>query len=271
METAIGIVSELKYEYFKQDDMARTSVGLNKQWEPHITNFVKLYNSFFSIKNIIDVGANFGYHTLLFSKEVEQSVFAFEPQLQNYSLLEKNIEHNSIKNIKPFNTACGNSNCEIRMPITTDTKNYHNMGDFTPNIMKNNSTSHSITQSVRLDDMDFPQIDLIKIDVQGWEKKVLSGCSNLLKKYKPTLIVEFEHFQLSKTVTTCEELFKYIRENNYHIFYLDYQYPADHVCVHNDNLEEFRSKFKTYIVDHTIDNNLNHNIHHGVNEKLVVL
>ena len=49
--------------------------------------------------NIIDIGANFGYHSLLFSKYVKNKVFSFEPQEQNYNLLSFNINFNNIKNI----------------------------------------------------------------------------------------------------------------------------------------------------------------------------
>ena len=144
-----------------------------------------------------------------------------------------------------------------------------NMGDFTPNLVSNNK--FSTTKSVLLDEVDFcGPIDLIKIDVQGWEKKVLVGSENLLKKCKPVLIIEFEFFQLAKTDTTCEELFNFIRSNNYHIFYLEYHYPSDHICIHNDNLHDFRAKFGNHILPHTQDNELNNNINYGVNEKIVI-
>ena len=39
--------------------------------------------------------------------------------------------------------------------------------------------------------------------------------------------------------------------------------------IHNDNLTDFRNKFKSYIFCHTEDNTVNHNIQHGVNEKLL--
>jgi hypothetical protein len=122
-----------------------------------------------------------------------------------------------------------------------------------------------------LDEYNFPcKIDLIKLDVQGWEKKVLSGAINLLKTHKPVLIVEFEYFQLSKTNTTCKELFDFIRAQDYYIFYLDYEYPSDHVCVHKDNLEDFRVKFKDHILPNTENNSVNNNLIYGVNEKIVM-
>jgi hypothetical protein len=101
-------------------------------------------------------------------------------------------------------------------------------------------------------------------------KKVLIGANHLLKTHKPILIVEFEHFQLIKTNTSCKELYDYIREQNYYIFYLEYSYPSDHICVHNDNLEDFRIKFKNYIFPHSENNEINNNFINGVNEKIVV-
>jgi FkbM family methyltransferase len=270
MKTKIsGEILGLKFKYFSNDFMASISVDCNEEWEPHITKFTQKYNNLYQIKNIIDIGANFGYHTLLFSRSCSVNVHAFEPQIQNYELLEYNIKNNDIKNVILYNYACGDENCEINMPIF-DCEHQINMGDITPNLDCTNN-KYSTTKSVLLDDIDFQSnVDLIKLDVQGWEKKVLLGSINLLKKHKPILIVEFEYFQLCKTNTSCKELFDFIREQNYYIFYLEYKYPSDHICVHNDHLEEFRIKFKDYIFTHTENNGINDNIIHGVNEKIVM-
>jgi len=259
MNTCLIELNGIKYKNFVNDDMARSSVAVGKPWEPHLTQFVQLYEA----KTIVDIGANFGYHTLLFSKQA--TVYAFEPQSQNYQLLLDNIELNNITNVIPYNFACGDTNCYVKMPII-DTKSNVNMGDITPDFVSSNYTT---TKSIVLDEMDLPQIDLIKIDVQGWEKKVLIGSRNILATWKPALIVEFEGFQLAKTNTTCKELFDYIREQNYYIFYLDHQYPSDHVCIHNDKLAEFREKFKDYIFEHHADNWINNNVQNGVTEKIV--
>ena len=81
----------LKFKYFVNDHLGSGTVGINKEWEPHITLFTQKYNSLFNIKNIIDIGANFGYHTLLFSRECSENVYAFEPQSQNIVLLKYNF------------------------------------------------------------------------------------------------------------------------------------------------------------------------------------
>ena len=268
MQTAVSKeINGMKFKYFISDLLGSNSVGKNEEWEPHIFNFVRLYNSTHNCRDIVDVGANFGYHTLFFSRECTGNVHAFEPQVQNFGLLNDNVEINNTKNIVTYNNACGEDNSEIKMPIINDSYHMHNMGDITPNLF--NGNNYSTVKSVRLDDIKFSSnVDLIKIDVQGWEKKVLKGAVNLLRVNKPVLIVEFENFQLQKTGTTCKELFDYIRDQNYYIFYLEYQYPCDHVCVHNDNLGNFRLKFKDYIFPHTCNNDLNNNLLNGVNEKI---
>lgn len=258
----------LKYKYFINDFMALTSIDLKKEWEPHITKFTQLYNSLYNIKNIIDVGANFGYHSLLFARECSENVYSFEPQIQNFELLKENVKINGIKNIILHDYACGDENCFIKMPIF-DCDYTINMADITPNL--NIDNKYSISKSIILDEYNFShKIDLIKLDVQGWEKKVLMGATNLLKKHKPILIVEFEYFQLKKTNTTCKELFDFIREQDYYIFYLEYTYPTDHVCVHNDNLKDFMLRFKKHIFRHTENNTINNNLIYGVYEKIVM-
>jgi len=266
LETNIVTINNVKFKFFKDDDLAKSSIALNIPWEPHITSFVEYYNKYFPIQNIIDIGANFGYHSLLFSKYVKNKVFSFEPQEQNYNLLSFNINFNNIKNICSYKMACGEENDTIKMPIVENYNNSINMGDFTPNII--NKHNFTYVKSVKLDYIDFPPIDIIKIDVQGWEKKVLKGSYNLLQHHKPILIIEFEEYQLNKLNECCKNLIEYIRENNYYIFYLDYKYPSDHICVHNDKLNEFKKCFNSVISTHTQDNNINHNILYNINEKI---
>jgi len=269
MNRVLTNIKNFKFEYYVNDLLARNSIGNNKEWEPHITKFVKLYNdNFQNIENVIDVGANFGYHSIIFSEIIKGNVYAFEPQIQNFILLQKNIEHNNIKNILAFNNACGDEICRIKMPFIPEINYSINMGDFTPN--HTSIYNYTECESILLDNMDLPKIDFIKIDVQGWEKKVLLGCHNILQKDKPILIVEFEKFQLEKTNTSCEELFNFIRNNNYYIFYLEFEYPSDHICIHNSKLDDFRIKFKNNIFSHDEDNNINNNILYNINEKFVV-
>jgi|SaaInlV_150m_DNA_4_1039716.scaffolds.fasta_scaffold00218_4 FkbM family methyltransferase len=257
---------DLKLEYFLLDLLGKNSIGRGECWEKHMISFFKNYTKKCKVGNIIDIGANFGFHSVMFSKLINGKVFSFEPQQQNYQLLLNNIKHNDIQNIVAYNHACGDSDTTVSLPIIPHNITEWNMGDFTPNIMLGRCKSNTV-RSVILDNFDLPKIDFIKIDVQGWEKKVLSGLVQTLRKDKPILIVEFEEHQLSKVNCSSKELFDFIRGLDYYIFYLEFEYPCDHICVHNDNLKEFEHLFSENIYPHTTDNKLNFNYTNGVNKK----
>lgn len=252
--------------------MAESSIAKGTAWEPHIVRFVEKLKEVYDIHHIVDVGANFGYHTLFFSRIVGEGgmVFAFEPQVQNYDLLQKNVHDNSLTNVTTFNNACADTEDVVYMPLfelplTAPT----NMGDITPNVLCHNVIAYTHpVKSVRLDDVGLPKIDMVKIDVQGWEIHVLHGFRKKLQEDKPILIVEFEHFQMSKLGNTCKDLADILRKHGYHIFYLEYTYPSDHVCVHNDHLPDFCVKFRDHIHDHSENNAINQNVSLGVNQKI---
>ena len=119
-----------KFYYYKSDNMAMNSIDKQCIWEPHILKFVAKLGS---LKNIIDIGANFGYHSIMLSKYVENFVYAFEPQIQNYELLKRNKEVNELDKIIIFNEACGSENTHVYMPVIANNATNVNMGDFTPN------------------------------------------------------------------------------------------------------------------------------------------
>jgi len=255
-------------EYYESDMMGRGSVGEGKKWEPHILEFTKFFKNNFKLSNIIDVGANFGYHTLFFSKEASKDVFSFEPQPQNLQLLKNNIKNNNISNVKIFPFAVSDNENPIYIPVIDDNTTITNMGDIT---LQNNKTNNNVkVVSVLLDRIPIFEIDLIKIDVQGWELNVLRGATNTIKRDKPILLIEFEIDQFVKTNTTCEQVANFIRELGYYIFYLDYEYESDHICVHNDKLDRFMEVFKDKIHDHSRYNYVNENINFGVNKKIVM-
>jgi hypothetical protein len=141
------------------------------------------------------------------------------------------------------------------------------MGDFTlnHNIMSDNFYK---VKCVRLDDILKETIDIIKIDVQGWEQNVLNGSQNIISNYKPLLIIEIEEYQLNRNGMTSEKLITQIRNFGYYIYYLDYKYPSDHICVHETKLQEFNTHFKKYIFEHNELNNINNNILYGINKKI---
>jgi len=234
------------YSLYSVDNISN-DLKNGKVWESHLLRFMECYLKKDDI--CLDIGANFGYHTLEMSR-LSRKVHSFEPQLENYILLQTNIKNNRIENVSTYNNAVGNTNDTVKMPIfnimTTDKKNI-NMGDISINHLENQNT-YTECKTVKIDDLELDRVDFVKIDVQGYEKFVLEGMIHTIEKTSPLLVVEFEDHQLSKFGYQSSDLVQLLKGLGYVIFLLDYEYPSDHVCVHTSRLEEFKQKMGKYIL-----------------------
>lgn len=131
---------------------------------------------------VYDVGANIGYHSVAFASK-KSKVFSFEPQPMSYKLLEMNTEN--MNNVQLFNIALGNTNGEIYV------------SEYDPTKKENYGTSFVTTEETsiqvpikKLDDLDIPLPDVIKMDVEGYEYDVLLGCENKIKEKNPIIFYE---------------------------------------------------------------------------------
>lgn len=147
----------------------------------------------------IDVGAHYGYFTLLASQIVgsQGKVFAFEASPRNYEILFKNTHQK--KNITSLNLAISNEDSVINFYEfpnlyseynTIDIEQFENeswFGDYKPDSVE--------IQCIQLDDFlrNYnlrPKI--IKIDVEGAEAKVIEGLKiHLSSSYNPVIVMEY--------------------------------------------------------------------------------
>tara|TARA_R110000851_G_scaffold39143_1_gene99817 strand:+ start:730 stop:1509 length:780 start_codon:yes stop_codon:yes gene_type:complete len=242
-----------------ENDWLGRSVLNGEEWEPHISRFFE--RNLTSNDILVDAGSNYGWHSIKSSKLCEE-IYSFEPQKLIYDLQLSSINKNNLNNILLFNCGVGNLNEKKQMrPI-----NYEdsvNIGDLSI------GDGGEEIEIKTLDSIIPNGFDFIKIDVQGYEKFVLEGAIDNIRKYKPTIIVEFEEHQLRKFGYGCTELFDMIRELGYVIYFLDYHYPSDHVCVHKDKLNDFILKNNQWIHPLTESNYLNRNLENGVTEKII--
>lgn len=156
-------------------------------YEAPLLEYLKQYEP----KCFVDIGANIGNHSLFFHLNGTKEIHAFEPQPDNFKLLELNCP---FPEYKTYNCALGNELKEISMdnqPL--------NMGAC--RVIEGNDTE------MRLLDMYQLKPDLIKIDVEDMEVQVIEGAMETLKKYKPRLIVEHSDLQhFYKTFRLLEPL-----------------------------------------------------------------
>jgi len=136
---------------------------------------------------VLDVGANFGYLSLVWSQTIckEGKVIAFEPSKDVFSSLSKSIKANNVSSIiDAVNVAVGNENKMVNLYLNDSTSNV---------IPENENQKSNAVQMIRLDDyieQMSSACDLIKIDVDGIEHEILKGSIETLKKHQPIYIVE---------------------------------------------------------------------------------
>jgi len=136
-------------------------------------------------KAFIDVGAHVGSFALYASK-IFGKVYAFEPQEFNFQGLTANIELNKIGNIKAFQSGAGDINTEKEISFRGGGSKI-----YSGNIPKLPGVEYNSIKIVRLDDQEFDlPVSVIKIDTEGYEEQVLAGADNLIKLYKPVLLLE---------------------------------------------------------------------------------
>lgn len=141
-----------------------------------------------------DLGANVGYYTLLGARSVGASgqVVAFEPLPRNVEFLRRHISINGIENVQVVPAAVVDEEGAVGL-TGTDSPSQARVAD------KGLMTVDART----LDGMSLPPPDVIKMDVEGAELKVLEGATDLLRRRKPLLLFSTHGKQLE---SACYEV-----------------------------------------------------------------
>ena len=160
-----------------ENTVLNNSFRLIESYKPNRTDLV-----------VLDVGANFGYLASVWANSIaaKGKTFAFEPNKNLYSCIEKTIEVNiASTNFEAYNLAVGSKNGSISL----------NASNFSSNTEAMSAAIETYNvEMVRLDDFvkdnRLNVIDLIKIDVDGIELDILRGAEHILKQNKTIVIVE---------------------------------------------------------------------------------
>ena len=169
---------------------------------------------------VMDVGAHVGYFTLLAARYVGPSgkVFAFEPEPDNYAFLKSNIERNEYKNITANQKAASDSVGTVDLYQSNLDTGSHSIYGNSGRHAKGTVSVDSTTIDEFLETQNWPQIDLIKIDVEGGEMAVLEGMQRMLSRpNRPTMIVEFCPFLIESSGFEPADLLAKLGELGYRL------------------------------------------------------
>lgn len=143
-----------------------------------------------------DVGANIGLYTLLAAKQ-GLSVFAFEPEAQNFALLIRNLAMNSFAKDTvvafPLCISDGQFVDTLRLSSLMPGGSCHSFAsDLNYKMEKKDWAYKQGSMGMSLDALVFeigmPQPDHIKVDVDGFEDKCVAGATRTLEKVKSILL-----------------------------------------------------------------------------------
>jgi FkbM family methyltransferase len=141
----------------------------------------------------MDVGSHNGSVALYASRIAKSGrILAFEPVLALYERVLENIALNHTENVKPLRVALGAQTGKLTMHV-----NHSNRGS--SSLQKNSAEVYAEEEEVSIDTLDnqfrksgLARVDMIKIDVEGFELAVLQGAETTIREYKPILIIEHD-------------------------------------------------------------------------------
>jgi FkbM family methyltransferase len=169
---------------------------------------------------VIDIGANLGCYALLASDLVgdKGNVIAFEPDAENFLMLERAIQNNGITNVSIRREAVSDLSGPSYLYLSAEHGGDHSLYD------PGEGRIRQRIDSVRLDDVIKPgeRVHLIKMDIQGSETKALRGMSRVIQE-NPDLImfIEFSPEDLRQAGSSADEFWALIKELGFKADYID--------------------------------------------------
>jgi len=140
---------------------------------------------------VFDIGAFKGDTAIFIADSVgrEGGVYSFEPVKSNYDYLVKNIKLNGLQDIVlPINKGCSDKSGVLRANTTKSGA---------PWAFLSEDEGDEMVQVITIDDFvesnSISKLDFIKMDVEGWEYKVILGALNTIKRFKPKLVIPLYH------------------------------------------------------------------------------
>ena len=140
----------------------------------------------------VDVGANVGLYTALAmaSGSAGGRIVCLEPDAESRRFLNQTVERNSKPGgrhvfVLPYAASDSNGSCAFY-------RNPHNKGDnrlYADPLLQEHSTVETRTLDSLCEDFGIGSLQLLKIDVQGAEGKVIAGAARVLQKSKDCIIM----------------------------------------------------------------------------------
>ncbi|WP_295924901.1 FkbM family methyltransferase [uncultured Xanthomonas sp.] len=174
------------FETLPGDTVIADSLRWYGEWAE---NELELLRRFVSSGSVVaDVGSFIGTHAIAFARAVGSvgHVHAFEPRRDAFSILQRNIEQNGLASqITAHNVGVSDYPGTISLDDTID--GTQNKGGLS---LIDAGQGYDV-RIITLDSLALSRLDLLKVDVEGMEAKVLIGATKTLQRCRPVIFAEF--------------------------------------------------------------------------------
>jgi FkbM family methyltransferase len=169
-------------------------------------NYDPILEEIKAAKVILDIGANIGNSSLFFASiNSHAQIFAYEPHPVTFKRATENIQCNSFKNIKLVNIGLGEKKGTLKL---------YEVNEHNPGMNRIFAEDRDMPfKEIEIDVLDnfisekrIPKIDLIKIDVEGFEYSVLKGGRNSIIESRPILFIELDDNNLRENNESAKKL-----------------------------------------------------------------
>lgn len=181
--------------------------------------------------NVIDIGANVGYTTLLFAEFLSKDykIYAFEPEEENYKNLVYQVKKKNLHNrVDTIFSAVGEKDGFCTLWYNKDHHGDHKIATetFKSGAQTQNSKNYKSIKIQSLDDFAVSRvsgpISFIKIDVQGFEIPVIKGMEQVLKNNpNVSLAVEYSPGDMNLLGFEAKELIQLIKRHGFSLYLFD--------------------------------------------------
>jgi len=175
----------------------------------------------------VDVGANIGLFTLIAAKRVgaEGKVLAFEPTAKSFGRLVDNVQLNEFSNVECLNLALSDSQGYLQLSAGGNGYDaWNSLGKVALGQPANSERVEVIDWDhvARTRHLSGDSVTMMKIDVEGWEARVLEGGREFFTgPHAPVLQVEFTDDAAEAAGSSCNALYEHLQSFGYRMFVYD--------------------------------------------------
>jgi FkbM family methyltransferase len=174
---------------------------------------------------VLDIGANIGAHTLQLARLVgpggrvlafEPTDFAFRKQARNLGLNPQLAERVTAYHcfLAAEDEASVPGAIYSSWPLTEGSERHaKHLGQEMPTLSAGARSIDSV-----LSEHGETRVQLVKLDVDGFECEILRGATNLLRVSRPIFIMELAPYVLAERGTSLEELLSFFLPNGYRLY-----------------------------------------------------